>query len=135
MPTTRCTFCPRPPGGLWSLLRTPLGRARLRDRIRAMLVGVVSRFGNYRSFRSGPRVTLEVICAHLDRIAQITGSHRHAAIGSDFDGFIKPTAAGLESAADLARLEGALRERYGHVKGESICSGHALRVLRAGWQR
>lgn len=79
------------------------------------------------------RQSLEVICAHVDRIGEITGSHRHTAIGSDFDGFIKPTVAGLESAGDMQRLEGALRERYGDADGERICSGNALRVLNAGW--
>jgi len=34
------------------------GRARLRDRIRARLIGLASRFANYRSFESGPRVTI-----------------------------------------------------------------------------
>jgi len=77
--------------------------------------------------------SFEVICAHLDRIAEITDSHRHVAIGSDFDGFIKPTLGGLESMVDMARLEKALRERYGPEDAELICSGNALRVLRAGW--
>jgi microsomal dipeptidase-like Zn-dependent dipeptidase len=79
------------------------------------------------------RQSFEVICAHIDRIGEITGSHRHTAIGSDFDGFIKPTVTGLESAGDMQRLEGALRERYGDADGERICSGNGLRVLNAGW--
>jgi microsomal dipeptidase-like Zn-dependent dipeptidase len=79
------------------------------------------------------RQSFEVICAHIDRIGQSTGSHRHTAIGSDFDGFIKPTVAGLESAGDMKKLERALRERYGDADGERICSGNALRVLKAGW--
>src|SRR5215212_1958329 len=33
--------------------------------------------------------SLAILFAHLDRIREITGSHRHAAIGSDLDGFIK----------------------------------------------
>jgi microsomal dipeptidase-like Zn-dependent dipeptidase len=77
--------------------------------------------------------SFEVICAHLDRIAEVTGGHRHGAIGSDFDGFIKPTMAGLESMGDMARLEARLRDRYGEEDAERICSGNALRVLRAGW--
>ncbi|MQA75625.1 MAG: hypothetical protein GEU88_15020 [Solirubrobacterales bacterium] len=77
--------------------------------------------------------SFEVICRHLDRIAEITGSHRHAAIGSDFDGFIKPTMGGLESMSDMARLERALRDRHGAEDAERICSDNALRVLRAGW--
>jgi microsomal dipeptidase-like Zn-dependent dipeptidase len=38
--------------------------------------------------------SLEVIFRHLDAIHQATGSHDHVAIGSDLDGFIKPTMAG-----------------------------------------
>ena len=34
------------------------GRRGLRDRWRALVVGVASRFANYQSFDSGPRVTL-----------------------------------------------------------------------------
>src|SRR5262249_8519608 len=55
--------------------------------------------------------SLKVLFAHIDRIRDITGSHRHVAIGSDLDGFIKPTLAGLDSAADLAALERALVNR------------------------
>jgi microsomal dipeptidase-like Zn-dependent dipeptidase len=75
-----------------------------------------------------------VIRAHLDRIARVTGSHRHAAIGSDFDGFIKPTMGGLESASDLRELRARLLAHYGAADGEAICAGSALRVLRAGWR-
>jgi membrane dipeptidase len=78
--------------------------------------------------------SFEVIRRHLDRIAEITGSHRHAAIGSDFDGFIKPTLGGLESMADMAPLEAALREHYGDEDGERIASGNALRLLRGYWR-
>jgi hypothetical protein len=41
--------------------RIPPGEARLRDRPRALLVGLASRFGNYRSLFAGPRVTLKVL--------------------------------------------------------------------------
>jgi microsomal dipeptidase-like Zn-dependent dipeptidase len=103
--------------------------------------GVVGLIMAQHQLNSGVRTTrswrfrdsFEVICAHIDRIGEVTGSHQHTAIGSDFDGFIKPTVAGLESAGDMQRLEGALRERYGDADGESICSGNALRVLNAGW--
>jgi microsomal dipeptidase-like Zn-dependent dipeptidase len=87
------------------------------------------RRGRTRTFEE----SFEVICRHLDRIAQITGSHEYAAIGSDLDGFIKPTMGGLESMTDMARLERALRDRYGAEDAEQICSGNALRALRAGW--
>ncbi|MFL5824958.1 MAG: dipeptidase [Thermoleophilaceae bacterium] len=78
--------------------------------------------------------SFEAICAHIDKIRDLTGSYRHAGLGSDFDGFIKPTLGGLESAADMARLETALVSRYGAGDGAAICSGNALRLLRGYWR-
>jgi membrane dipeptidase len=77
--------------------------------------------------------SVEVLCRHVDRIAEITGSQRHTAIGSDLDGFIKPTLAGLQTMADMAALEEALTDRYGAEDAELIASGNALRVLRSYW--
>ena len=79
--------------------------------------------------------SLEVIFRHLDRLREITGSHRHSAIGTDLDGFIKPTLAGLGDAARLAALRRALAERYGEPDAELIASGNALRMLRSHWRR
>ena len=78
--------------------------------------------------------SFEVLCKHIDRLHELTGSHRHTAIGSDLDGFIKPTLGGLESMSDMAQLEPALRERYGDDGAEAIASGNALRLLRTGWR-
>ena len=77
--------------------------------------------------------SFEILCRHIDRIAEITGSHSHAAIGSDLDGFIKPTLAGLQTMADMAPLERALIDRFGQADAELITSANALRVLRTGW--
>ena len=74
--------------------------------------------------------SFKVIAQHIDRVREITGSHEHVAIGSDFDGFIKPTMGGLESSSDLARLPAALTARYGAADAERILSGNLLRVLR-----
>jgi len=71
----------------------------------------------------------EVICDHIDAIADATGDFEHIAIGTDFDGFIKPTMPGLESSADLIRLQRALRRKY-PTDAEKILSGNSLRVLR-----
>jgi microsomal dipeptidase-like Zn-dependent dipeptidase len=78
-----------------------------------------------RSFEDSRRVLFK----HIDKIAKVTGGYEHVAIGTDLDGFIKPTLSGLENAGDLAKLERALDERY---KGEAalIKSENALRVLR-----
>ncbi|HSJ18839.1 MAG TPA: membrane dipeptidase [Solirubrobacterales bacterium] len=78
--------------------------------------------------------SLEVVFRHLDRIREIAGSHRHSAIGSDLDGFIKPTLAGLENTGALGALRRALAERYGAADAELIASGNALRLLRSNWR-
>jgi microsomal dipeptidase-like Zn-dependent dipeptidase len=72
--------------------------------------------------------TVETICAHVDKIREVTGSSNHVGIGSDLDGFIKPTMSGVESAEDLAKIENALRKRY-PVDADAILSGNALRVV------
>jgi microsomal dipeptidase-like Zn-dependent dipeptidase len=77
--------------------------------------------------------SVTVLARHIDRIREITGSHRHVAIGSDLDGFIKPTLPGLQTMADMAPLEEALAERYGSDDAALICSDNALRMLREYW--
>jgi membrane dipeptidase len=80
----------------------------------------------------GLDASFQVIRAHVNRMADITGSHEHIAIGSDFDGFIKPTMAGLESMSDMAQLEKRLVSEYGEPTAGQICSGNVLRVLQTG---
>ncbi len=48
-------------GGPFDLLASAHGRTRLRDRIRALIIGLAGRFANYRSLESGPRVTLPLL--------------------------------------------------------------------------
>jgi membrane dipeptidase len=79
--------------------------------------------------------SLEVICKHIDEIARVTGGYEQIAIGTDFDGFIKPTMGGLETAADLRYLEEALRKRYGDEDGERMVWTNSLRVLRTLWPK
>lgn len=74
-----------------------------------------------------------VLGRHIDRIQELTGSHRHTAIGSDLDGFIKPTLAGLQTMSDMRPLQDALKERYGDEDAALICSENVLRVLRGYW--
>jgi microsomal dipeptidase-like Zn-dependent dipeptidase len=57
------------------------------------------------------------------------------AIGSDLDGFIKPTLAGLSSAKNHKDLAARLQLRYGDVLAEKICSGNALRVFQRAWMQ
>jgi microsomal dipeptidase-like Zn-dependent dipeptidase len=84
---------------------------------------------------TSPEQAIDVLCRHIDAIATATGSRRHVAIGSDLDGFIKPTLNGLQSAADLALLKPRLEERYGSADAELMLSGNVLRVLREHWGR
>lgn len=77
--------------------------------------------------------SLEVICRHIDKIAEITGGYEQIALGSDFDGFIKPSMGGLQDAGDLAQLEAALIDRYGKENAERITWKNALGVLQRLW--
>ncbi|HEX9107819.1 MAG TPA: membrane dipeptidase, partial [Longimicrobiales bacterium] len=74
------------------------------------------------------------VCKHIDHIHDVTGSHEFTALGSDQDGFIKPTLPGLETPAGLGALEPELTARYGADAAALICSGNARRVLGA-WRR
>jgi microsomal dipeptidase-like Zn-dependent dipeptidase len=77
----------------------------------------------------------EALRQHIDRIREITkiDTNRHVAIGSDFDGFIKPTLKGLRDMKDMKDLEQAIMEAYPE-DGQLICSENALRPLRTYWQ-
>lgn len=67
--------------------------------------------------------TLDVVDRHIAAIGAGT-----VAIGSDLDGFIKPTMAGVESAADLKPFADALRARRPQI-AEQVLSENALRVI------
>jgi microsomal dipeptidase-like Zn-dependent dipeptidase/predicted acylesterase/phospholipase RssA len=74
--------------------------------------------------------SFKVITAHLDKLREWTGSHAYSALGTDLDGFIKPTMGGIETAADLAKLRPALEKHYDAGAAEDILWGNAERVLR-----
>jgi microsomal dipeptidase-like Zn-dependent dipeptidase len=69
--------------------------------------------------------SVAILTRHIDTIGP-----EHVALGSDLDGFIKPTLGGIESAADLESLAAALRARYPEEHAEAILEGNALRVIR-----
>jgi microsomal dipeptidase-like Zn-dependent dipeptidase len=68
--------------------------------------------------------SLDLLGRHIDAIGP-----EHVAIGSDLDGFIKPTLGGIESAADLKTFARALAMRY-PATAEQMLTGNALRVIR-----
>jgi microsomal dipeptidase-like Zn-dependent dipeptidase len=77
--------------------------------------------------------SLEVIFAHIDEIARITGGFEQIAIGTDFDGFIKPTMTGLDDAADLSLLEAALVEKYNADNAALMTWRNAWNLVERIW--
>jgi membrane dipeptidase len=78
------------------------------------------------------QVTLADVIRHIDHICQITGTARHSAIGSDFDGGFGVESSPLEfdSVADLGRLADALsRAGYSEADITGIMGGNWLRLL------
>jgi len=69
--------------------------------------------------------SIDLLARHIDAIGP-----EHVAIGSDLDGFIKPTLGGIESAADLKPFANALRARYPE-QAEAMLTTNALEVIRA----
>jgi len=78
--------------------------------------------------------SLDLIAKHVDRIAQVTGGHDTAALGSDLDGFIKPMLPGLEHSGRMRDLVAGLQRRYDADVAARIAGLNALRVLRSGWR-
>jgi microsomal dipeptidase-like Zn-dependent dipeptidase len=71
-----------------------------------------------------------LVKAHLDAIGTAVGdASTVAALGTDIDGFIKPTLEGLEKAEDFAKLETWIRNA-GQSDPEAILHGNAERVIR-----
>jgi microsomal dipeptidase-like Zn-dependent dipeptidase len=69
-----------------------------------------------------------VLHRHLDALAEHAGGHECTAIGTDLDGFIRPTLEGIESARDLAVLTEWLHADYPD-DAAAILHGNAERVL------
>src|SRR4051794_30750408 len=67
--------------------------------------------------------SVAILARHIDAIGP-----QHVALGSDLDGFIKPTLGGIEDAGALAALADALRARY-PTDAEAILEGNARRVI------
>ena len=78
--------------------------------------------------------SIDAIYRQIDHIKKIAGTHDHVAIGTDLDGFIKPTLAGLDDASKLEVLEEKLARKYGRKAAKNICSGNALRLLHTYWR-
>lgn len=79
--------------------------------------------------------SMHIIYRHINRIHERTGCYEHVALGSDLDGFIKPTLPGLETPAEFRCVEQEIIKQYGPGPAQQICSENALRVLSHWGQR
>jgi membrane dipeptidase len=79
---------------------------------------------------SGLDRSVAVIVRHIRKIAEHAGSMDCVGIGTDLDGFIKPTIDGVQKAADLRAFRETLRKQL-PAEAEQVLAGNALRVLRA----
>ena len=78
---------------------------------------------------------MDALCRHIDKLHDVTGGYEQIAIGSDLDGYIKPSPARARASGRMADLQHALTQRYGGEVTEQISSGNALRMLRTHWGR
>jgi microsomal dipeptidase-like Zn-dependent dipeptidase len=93
------------------------------------LIGAQHQLGD----ASGNEGSAALIKAHLDAIGTAVGDASSvAALGTDIDGFIKPTLDGFEKAEDFAELEEWVRNA-GQSDPEAILHGNAERVISSAF--
>jgi len=85
---------------------------------------------------SNAEVGLADAVAHIDHVCQVTGTARHAAIGTDLDGGFgrEGSPYDLDTIADLQQIPALLRARG--CRGEDVAAimhGNWLRFLRRAW--
>ena len=81
-------------------------------------------------------ITFETVVDHIDHVCQLTGSARHAAIGTDLDGGYgkEQSPADMETIADLRKIPAILERRgYSQTDIADIMHGNWVRTLRAAW--
>ncbi|HEV3260625.1 MAG TPA: membrane dipeptidase [Gemmataceae bacterium] len=80
----------------------------------------------------------EKMIDHIDRVCQLAGDSRHAAIGTDLDGGFgrEQGPCDLDTIADLQRLPDLLRRRgYADTAVEGIMYGNWVRFFREAWHK
>jgi len=83
-------------------------------------------------------VKLETMLDHMDRVCQLAGNARHAAIGTDLDGGFgrEQSPHDLDTIADLQRLPDLLQKRgYKADDIRGILHGNWVRFFREAWNR
>jgi membrane dipeptidase len=83
-------------------------------------------------------VKLEAMIDHIDRVCQLAGNARHAAIGTDLDGGFgrEQTPCDMDTIADLQRVPDMLkRSGYSAADIEGVMHGNWLRFFRQAWSK
>jgi membrane dipeptidase len=83
-------------------------------------------------------VPLEKIVDHIDRVCQLAGNARHAAIGTDLDGGFgrEQSPADLDTIADLQNIPAMLRKRgYSEADVEGIMHANWIRFFKDAWTK
>jgi membrane dipeptidase len=81
-------------------------------------------------------ITMKDYVDHIDHVCQVTGSTRHAAIGTDLDGGYgtEQTPGDLDTIADLQKVPPLLKARgYSDADVEAIMHGNWLRLIERSW--
>jgi membrane dipeptidase len=81
---------------------------------------------------------LEIMIDHIDRVCQLAGNGRHAAIGTDLDGGYgrEQSPHDLDTIADLQRVPELLGKRgYKHDAIEGIMYGNWVRFFQEAWKK
>jgi membrane dipeptidase len=81
-------------------------------------------------------VPLERVCDHIDRVCQLAGNARHAALGTDLDGGFgrEQSPSDLDTIADLQRLPAILARRgYNETDVEGILCANWVRFFKEAW--
>jgi membrane dipeptidase len=80
--------------------------------------------------------TLATVADHMDHVCQVTGTARHAGIGSDLDGGYgyEQSPRDLNTIADLQSLGGIFARRgYAEPDIAAVMGGNWIRLLRQTW--
>jgi membrane dipeptidase len=83
-------------------------------------------------------VKLENMIDHIDRVCQLAGNAKHAAVGTDLDGGFgrEQSPMDLDTIADLNRLPELLKKRgYKPDDITGILHGNWLRFFRTAWEK
>ncbi len=83
-------------------------------------------------------VTIDTVVTHIDRVCQLAGNARHAAIGTDLDGGFgtEQSPSDLDTIADLQTIPNLLRKRgYDQSAIEGIMYGNWVRFFKDAWRK